>query len=441
MSRLYTKRRHLMNTTLNTLNKRGSGLSVGTINIYNPKRKPINEETIKSILDSKSFLVFHITGNIDPIKRLLGSNLHIERSNVNKNLTDGFYWYSMPQYKADDKVYPVIYIGFLNDTDKYDFTKRLGIKISDSSRYVHYPKPIINNNKKIMYKITYKINPKYPIYIISKGRWKKRLTSRACEEAGIPYKIVVEPDEYDNYAEVIDEKKIIKAPMNFSKLKKGSIPVRNFVWSHAVKSGAKKHWILDDNIDGFYRWNLNSRFKIKSGVLFKLIEDYVERFTNIKQAGMNYRMFYPDRQPKHPITFNTRVYSCILIDHDLDKILKERWRGKYNEDTDLSIRILKQGYATALFNAYLCGKEPTLVSSGGNTDTIYSKGSKEALLAKAESLVKQHPDVASVVKRYKRGIHHQVNYGVFKNNELGYKNPKISKSPKEYNMRLVKYHS
>ena len=54
------------------------------------------------------------------------------------------------------------------------------------------------------------MNPKYPIYIISKGRWDSRLTSKALERMGVPYKIVVEPQEYDNYASVIDKKKILK---------------------------------------------------------------------------------------------------------------------------------------------------------------------------------------------------------------------------------------
>ena len=49
-----------------------------------------------------------------------------------------------------------------------------------------------------------KMNPKYPVYIISKGRWESRLTSKALEEIKVPYHIVVEPQEYLNYAEVID---------------------------------------------------------------------------------------------------------------------------------------------------------------------------------------------------------------------------------------------
>ena len=51
------------------------------------------------------------------------------------------------------------------------------------------------------------MNPKYPIYIISKGRWERRQTAKAMEVMGVPYKIVVEPQEYDTYAAVIDKDK------------------------------------------------------------------------------------------------------------------------------------------------------------------------------------------------------------------------------------------
>ena len=53
-------------------------------------------------------------------------------------------------------------------------------------------------------------NPKYPIYIPSKGRYKKALrkTSTYFDKIGIDYKLVVEPEEYDNYLnEVKDENK------------------------------------------------------------------------------------------------------------------------------------------------------------------------------------------------------------------------------------------
>lgn len=44
------------------------------------------------------------------------------------------------------------------------------------------------------------MNPEYPVYIISKGRWESRLTSKALEKMRVPYHIVIEPQEIDDYA-------------------------------------------------------------------------------------------------------------------------------------------------------------------------------------------------------------------------------------------------
>jgi hypothetical protein len=430
----------------------GSGLTQSRLNVYNPNNRTITEPMKDDIIKNKKYLTFHLTGNISKLKILI-PNLQYEKPKIKDNLLEGMYWYNMPEYKPDEKLnYPECYIGFLSDNDKKVFLDKLDINITENMRWVHYPNKIITKGDFYQYKITRTINPKYPVYIISKGRWEKRLTSKTLEECSIPYHIVVEKQEYDEYAKVIDPKKILILPDKFIKVEtdkfkiRSSIPARNFVWEHAVKSGAKKHWILDDNMNGFFRWNLSYRWKIKSGVLFKLIEDYVDRFNNILQSGMNYSMFYPARDPQPPITFNTRVYSCILNDHRIDKLVDNiRWKNmNFNEDTDLSLRVLKAGYSTALFNAFLCGKEANLTSKGGNTQTQYTIGNDtknintKNILLKAQSLVKEHPDVARIVKRFKRGIHHEVNYNKFKNNDLGYKNPNIPKGINNYNMKLVK---
>ena len=47
------------------------------------------------------------------------------------------------------------------------------------------------------------MNPDYPVYVISKGRWESRKASKALEKIGVPYRIVIEPQEYEKYAEVI----------------------------------------------------------------------------------------------------------------------------------------------------------------------------------------------------------------------------------------------
>ena len=122
-----------------------------------------------------------------------------------------------------------------------------------------------NEHDEYEYEFTYKIQPKYPIYVITKGRWEKTLTIDSLEEMGIDFKICVEPNEYENYISnpSIDKNKIIILPENFSERKQGGIPVRNFVWEHSKSRGFSKHWILDDNILGFYRWNNNVQKKLR----------------------------------------------------------------------------------------------------------------------------------------------------------------------------------
>ena len=50
---------------------------------------------------------------------------------------------------------------------------------------------------------------KYPMYIVSKGRADSRLTSKALEAMGLMYFIIVEAQEYEEYAKVIDPHKVL----------------------------------------------------------------------------------------------------------------------------------------------------------------------------------------------------------------------------------------
>ncbi|MBE0430131.1 MAG: hypothetical protein IBX61_09735 [Thermoleophilia bacterium] len=273
-------------------------------------------------------------------------------------------------------------------------------------------------------------NPKYPVCIISKGRWESRLTVKALERIGVPYKIFVEPPEYDDYAAVIDPENIIT--LSFANLGQGSIPARNFVWDYAVENDTGRHWILDDNISWFYRLNHNRKTPVNGGNTFRAIEEFTDRYTNIALAGMQYDYFVPRKEKWPPLILNTRIYSCILIKNDLPF----RWRGKYNEDTDLSLRALKAGWCTVLFNAFPCKKITTMMMKGGNTDNVYTDGDER--LKFAQSLAKQHPDVVKIVRKYGRW-HHQVDYRPFKKNKF-VKKPDvvIPEGTDDFGMKLVK---
>ena len=252
--------------------------------------------------------------------------------------------------------------------------------------------------------------PKYPIYVISKGRWEYNFTSKALDELDIPHFVVVEPCEQDRYSSTIAKGEILVLPDNFSEAGMGSIPVRNWVWEHSLINNNKRHWIIDDNIKGFGIQKGGRRVNSRhNGDLFSICETFTDRYSNIGLAGIRYRFHH--NYVKAPYLANTRIYSCILVNNSLS----ERWRGKYNEDTDLSLRILKSGLSTILFTWCYCNKIASGKLSGGNTDTIYNNMDNRKEFA--ESLQKQHPDVVGVVQRFGRW-HHQVDYSSFKKNRM-----------------------
>ena len=283
--------------------------------------------------------------------------------------------------------------------------------------------------------------PRYPIYIVSKGRWKNRLTSKALNVMGIPYKIVVEQDQLPMYQAEVGADRCLVLPQRYldeydtcddlgDSKSKGPGAARNFVWDHATELGSKRHWVMDDNLDAFHRLNRNIKRESDTPAIFAAMEDFVDRYENVPVAGPNYYSFVKSSDGVPAFVTNTRIYSCLLIQNDAPY----RWRGRYNEDTDLSLRVLKDGLCTIQFNAFLQGKVTTQRMKGGNTDEFYAL---EGTKAKSQMLADLHPDVAKVVWRFNRW-HHHVDYKPFYRNRLIKRDDVVaSEKVNNYGMGLV----
>lgn len=286
------------------------------------------------------------------------------------------------------------------------------------------------------------MNPQFPIYIVSKGRADTRLTSRALETMGVPYFIVVEEQEREQYASVIDPAKVLVLDKRYQReydtyddlgdaKSKGPGAARNFAWDHAIASGHAWHWVMDDNIKGFVRLNRNLKIKVTDGTIFRCMEDFCLRYRNVAMAGPNYDFFAKRKQKLPPFITNTRIYSCNLIRNDVPF----RWRGRYNEDTDLSLRMLKAGWCTVQFNAFLQGKVKTQTLKGGNTEEFYAR---EGTFPKSRMQVAMHPDVSRLVHKFGR-IHHHVDYRPFRKNVLVLKRDAAPEQGiDDYGMELIK---
>ena len=283
---------------------------------------------------------------------------------------------------------------------------------------------------------------KYPIYIVSRGReWLTMGTWKQLDEMKIKYYVIVDADEHDKYERVINKEygTVLTMPDKYREeydmfwkddiKTTGPGASRNFAWEHSIQNGHKKHWVMDDNLEAFYRLHENKRYKVKTPSCLRVMEDFTDRYSNVAISGPNYLMFADPNGKRQPYTTNTRIYSCLLINNDIPY----RWRGRYNEDTDLSLRALKDGLCTIQFLQFLQAKRNTTQKKGGNTEQFYDK---EGTKNKSQMLYDMHPDVTTLVHKFGRA-HHLVDYS-------GYTTPLklkegivIPKGVNEYGMKLI----
>lgn len=237
--------------------------------------------------------------------------------------------------------------------------------------------------------------PQYPVYIPSKGRVDigRFTTAQYLNEDNVPFYVVVEKEEYEQYKERWGPDRVLVLPFS----NRGSvIPARNWIKQHATESGFKRHWQLDDNMAGFFRYQNGLRIRCTSSYALRVAEDFTERYENIAITGIEYGMFATN--VAKPFRLNTRVYSCSLILNDMPF----GWRGRYNEDTDLCLQVLSAGYCTVLIIAVNVDKCCTLKQKGGNTDTVYQGNGR---LTMSRSLERLWPGIVTTDRRFGRPQH------------------------------------
>lgn len=238
---------------------------------------------------------------------------------------------------------------------------------------------------------------------------------RAFHRIGVPFKVVVEPQEAGEYSRALGgDSRLLVLPHR----DKGLVATRNWIWDHAAGMGVRRFWTFDDNFTYFSRFHRNSRIPVGDGKFLEVMEDFVDRYVNIVIAGMQYDMFCPNRECWYkPVDFNTRVYSNMLIDtFAVDRSGRPyRNEGFYNDDTDLNLRVLKDGHCTALFYAFLGKKQATMREKGGMTQ--FYEADNDGRWRATEELRRKHPDVVKVTRKWGRW-HHHVDYRPFKGNKL-----------------------
>ncbi len=253
---------------------------------------------------------------------------------------------------------------------------------------------------------------RFPVYVPSKDRHEegRAQTVKALRQDGVPFRLVVEPaqaEAYERWAGPEDQLLVLPEDGH------GLLKTRNWIRDHAEAEGHRRHWQLDDNIFCFYRLWEGRRVPVHGGVALRVCEDLTERFENVGISGLNYDMFVSSATDA-PFRANCHVYSCSLINHEMPC----RWRLVYNDDTDLCLQALTNGWATILVNAFTAKKRTTMTLRGGNTEQLYRDGDDAderdtyGRFQMARVLERAWPGTVKVIRNFGR-YQHSVNWRAF----------------------------
>lgn len=362
-------------------------------------RIPINDENTKKMLEKK----FEYLG----IKFITQGKPIIDRNGDNIDKT-GYYhfkdymWYDNSTSKEYQVSHTYMYVGkeFSKKINDLLLTcKEVTMIKNDDTISVRVNDSLVDIDEKIeptlchftspleYEKYDYQERGHYPICIVSYKRGDIKnvkgvdlpRTAILLNSMKVQCELYYEPQEHDIYVKNygnLPYVKLVKCPENFSNLGQGSTPVRNYVLDMNKK--CKKVWILDDNIKSFTRYYKGQKIPIKSGFIFKSVEQYVINnsilSTNkIGVVSLNYgcKVFGSCMRPV--IVENGKSYSCMLIPTNAKRKNGSliRFEGKHQEDNFLSLDFICNGYTTLCFNHIFYNKNTSGIDKGGNRESIY----------------------------------------------------------------------
>lgn len=227
-------------------------------------------------------------------------------------------------------------------------------------------------------------DPEYTFYIPSKGRSDTTKTTKTLSEFNLPFKLVVEPQDYSAYVTRFGEESVICMDKN----DQGIYYVRQWIKDYSTAKGEDYHWQLDDDLR-YFRSHFGKRIRLTDGKIFTLVERLTKDFPNIAQSGLTHFAFAFTK--KRDYDFNKQVCSCMLIKNNTPA----RFRPDIIEDTDFSLQLLYVGLVTLNLNRFSYEGVPTMTQKGGNTEDF-----KEGKLYKRQlKLCEEYPtDFEVVVK-------------------------------------------
>jgi hypothetical protein len=276
--------------------------------------------------------------------------------------------------------------------------------------------------------------PRYPVFIPSKARAQEPLTIKMFQKDGVPFRVVVEPQEREAYAKVVGEESVLTLPESG----RGLTYSRNWIKAHATEEGHERHWQFDDDIRYMNRLHRGLRLPCTSRGAIAAAEDFSDRYENVGLTSFNSSFFITTYangtscQPWPPFYRNCRCYTVFLVSNTMRDAAGAliNFRGRFNEDTDMSLQTIGAGHCTIL----LIVTPATMTSKGGQT-AIYTNDGR---LRMSRELERHWPGVVETTRRFSRPQHRVKHYWRRFDTPLRLKPGVVRPTePNEYGMSLV----
>ncbi len=257
--------------------------------------------------------------------------------------------------------------------------------------------------------------PRFPVFVLTKGRWEKRMTVRLFESLGIPFRLVLEAQEADEYAKVVDPAKFLVVPHR----DQGLVTTQNWVWDRAAEEGHPYFWAIHDDIRSIYRVHRGGQIPVDGTALYAM-EEFVTRYDNVALAGMSFAMRVWPSMPNPPVAFNGLIpgnHRLVKTDYRDRAGRPFRARDGHGwEDHDLCLRIVKDGGVTVRFNAFVVDTFDSInhTSTGEKVGGIDFGGGYAKRLT--DELTASHPDAVIGSRSTKWGVRPTVTYRAWKRN-------------------------
>lgn len=203
----------------------------------------------------------------------------------------------------------------------------------------------------------------FPILIPSKKRPKSKLF-QLLKDGGLDFFIFVEPQDYDNYSYL---KNIIILPEN----NKGLVFSRNYILKKSIELGSNWFWMLDDDVNKFYKTVNKRNITITPREAFELSENIILKSDNVAQAAMEYQQFSWSQAKS--LNYNSYCDVVVCINVNKTKNIKYRENVTLKEDRDFTLQCLSRGYNT-LRTTHVAFSCPKNGSNEGGLYDVYKSG-------------------------------------------------------------------